>query len=46
MEVDGAGAMRHGLWGKGPRPPEGLEAGAFEQKEVKPGIESQGQAPP
>lgn len=46
MEVDGAGAMRHGLWGKGSRPPEGLEAGAFEQKEVKPGIESQGQALP
>jgi len=33
VEVDGAGPMRHGLWGKGSRPPEGLEAGTWAERD-------------
>ena len=34
VEVDGAGsAMRCGHWGKGSRPPEGLEAGTWAERD-------------
>lgn len=38
MEINGAEARAHGIWGKVSRLPEGLEPGALGQEEVKLGI--------